>query len=197
MPLKVPIGLKATDDLIMAMVEKFDAVVPDGLTRERGQVVDTLIDTHFHYQGKTVAVFGDPDIVVPLVEFLITMGMIPKYVITGTPGRAFEEEVGAMIEAAGIEDYLVKAEGDLFDMHQWIKKESVDLLIGNSHGKYIARAEDIPLVRVGFPIMDRAVHQLIPITGYKGCLRLIEMISNALLDRRDRDAADEDYELVL
>ena len=196
-PLKVPIGIKATDDLIMTLKEKFDAVVPDDLTLERGQVVDTLIDTHFHYQGKTAAVFGDPDIVIPLVEFLLTMGMIPKYVITGTPGRAFEEEVGAMIEAAGIEDYLVKAEGDLFELHQWIKKEPVDLLIGNTHGKYIARAEDIPLVRVGFPIMDRAVHQLMPITGYKGCLRLIEMISNTLLERRDRDCLDEDYELVL
>jgi len=125
------------------------------------------------------------------------MGMIPKYVITGTPGKAFEEEISSMLDEAGIEDYLVKAEGDLFNLHQWIKNEPVDLLIGNTHGKYIARAEDIPLVRVGFPIMDRAVHQLMPITGYKGCLRLIEMISNALLDRRDRDCLDEDYELVL
>ncbi|WP_319580561.1 nitrogenase component 1 [uncultured Methanospirillum sp.] len=196
-PLKVPIGLKATDDLIMTLKEKFDAVVPDDLTLERGQVVDTLIDTHFHYQGKKVAIYGDPDIVVPMVEFVLTMGMIPKYVIIGTPGKAFEEQIGAMIEAVGIEDYIVKAEGDLFELHQWIKEESVDLLIGNTYGKYIARAEDIPLVRVGFPILDRAVHPLMPITGYKGCLRLIEMISNALLDRRDRDCLDEDYELVL
>jgi nitrogenase molybdenum-iron protein beta chain len=36
-----------------------------------------------------------------------------------------------------------------------------------------------------------------PIVGYRGCLRLIELISNAMLDRRDRDAKDEDYELIL
>ena len=75
--------------------------------------------------------------------------------------------------------------------------EVLFVLIGTTYGKYIARAEDIPLVRVGFPILDRAVHPLMPITGYRGCLRLIEMISNTLLDRRDRDCLDEDYELVL
>jgi nitrogenase molybdenum-iron protein beta chain len=36
-----------------------------------------------------------------------------------------------------------------------------------------------------------------PVVGYRGCLRLIEQISDALLERRDRDAADEDFELVL
>lgn len=196
-PLKVPIGIKATDDLIMAVKNGFDVEVPQSLTLERGQVVDTLIDTNFHYQGKKVAVFGDPDIVIPLTEFLLTMGMIPVHVLTGTPGKRFETEIRQMLEEAGIKESHVKAEGDLFELHQWIKDEPVDLLIGTTYGKYIARAEDIPLVRVGFPILDRAVQPLMPIVGYRGALRLIEMISNALLDRRDRDCLDEDYELVL
>ncbi|MBP2132594.1 nitrogenase molybdenum-iron protein beta chain [Methanomicrobium sp. W14] len=196
-PLKLPIGVKATDDMIMAIKNEFGVEVPESLDIERGQVLDTLIDTHFHYQGKTVALFGDPDHVIAMTEFLITMGMVPKYVLTGTPGSKFEKIINGMLEDAGIEGSKVRAEGDLFDLQQWIKEESVDLLIGNSHGKYIARAEDLPFVRFGFPIMDRAVHPLMPVTGYRGCLRLIEMISDALLDRRDRDCLDEDYELVL
>jgi nitrogenase molybdenum-iron protein beta chain len=196
-PLKLPIGVKATDALIMAVKDEFGVEVPESLEIERGQVLDTLIDTHFHYQGKKVAIFGDPDNVIAMTEFLITMGMIPKYVITGTPGNKFEPIINGMLEEAGIEGCRVKAEGDLFDLHQWIKEESVSLLIGNSHGKYIARAEDLPFVRFGFPVMDRAVQPLMPVTGYRGCLRLIEMISNAMLDRRDRDCLDEDYELVL
>jgi nitrogenase molybdenum-iron protein beta chain len=160
-------------------------------------VVDTLIDTHFHYHGKTVGVFGDPDHVIAMTEFLITMGMVPKYVLTGTPGKAFETEINGMLEAAGITDSKVKADGDLFELHQWIREEKVDLLIGTTYGKYIARKEDIPLVRFGFPVLDRAVHPLMPVVGYRGCLRLIEQISNALLERRDRDALDEDYELIL
>jgi nitrogenase molybdenum-iron protein beta chain len=196
-PLKLPIGLVATDAFVMALKDWFGVEIPKSLAVERGQVVDTLIDTHFHYQGKTVAVFGDPDHVIAMTEFLITMGMVPKYILTGTPGKAFETEISALLGAAGITGSKVKAEGDLFELQQWIREAPVDLLIGTSYGKYIARAEDIPFVRFGFPILDRAVHPLMPVVGYRGCLRLIEQISNALLDRRDRDCLDEDFELVL
>ena len=196
-PLRLPIGIKATDDFIMAVKDWFGVEIPASLTLERGQVVDTLIDTHFHYQGKRVAVFGDPDHVIALTGFLLTMGMVPVYVLTGTPGKTFETEINAMLAEAGITGSRVKAEGDLFELQQWIKEAPVDLLIGTSYGKYIARAEDVPFVRFGFPILDRAVHPLMPVVGYRGCLRLIEQISNALLDRRDRDCLDEDFELVL
>jgi nitrogenase molybdenum-iron protein beta chain len=196
-PLRLPVGLKATDDFIMAIKNWFGVAVPKSLAIERGQVVDTLIDTHFHYQGKKVAIFGDPDHVIALTEFVLTMGMIPKYALTGTPGKAFEAEIQKMLADAGIEGSKVRAEGDLFELHQWIREEKVDLILGTTYGKYIARAEDIPLVRVGFPVLDRAVHPLMPVVGYRGCLRLIEQISNALLERRDRDCLDEDYELVL
>jgi len=33
---------------------------------------------------------------------------------------------------------------DMYKMHQWIKQEGVDLLIGNTYGKYIARDENTP-----------------------------------------------------
>jgi len=196
-PLKLPIGLKATDDFIMALKDWFGVEIPKDLAVERGQVIDTLIDTHFHYQGKSVAIFGDPDHVIAMTEFAITMGLIPKYVLTGTPGKEFETIVQKMLDEAGITGSKVKAEGDLFELHEWIREEKVDLLIGTSYGKYIARKEDIPLVRFGFPILDRAVHPLMPVVGYRGCLRLIEQISDALLERRDRDALDEDFELIL
>lgn len=196
-PLKLPIGLAATDDFIMALRDWFGVDVPRELTFERGQVIDALIDTHFHYQGKTVAIFGDPDHVIAMTEFAFTMGLVPKYLLTGTPGKEFEQTLQKMLDDAGITGSKVKAEGDLFDLHQWIREEKVDLMIGTTYGKYIARAEDIPLVRFGFPVLDRAIHPLMPVVGYRGCLRLIEQISNALLERRDRDAADEDFELVL
>ncbi|MBT9147139.1 MAG: Nitrogenase molybdenum-iron protein beta chain [Syntrophomonadaceae bacterium] len=195
--LKTPIGVKATDQFLLALRGNFAKEVPFELEEERGQLIDILADTNFHFQGKTVALFGDPDIVIALTEFLLTMGMTPKYVITGTPGIAFEKEVKALLDAAGIEDYKVKAEGDLFDLQQWIKNGPVDLLIGNTYGKLIARAEDVPLVRIGFPILDRSVHSYFPIVGYKGAMRIIEMISGALLDRQDRDAADEDVEITM
>ena len=67
----------------------------------------------------------------------------------------------------------------MFLLHQWIKNEPVDLLIGNTYLKYISRDEDIPLVRWGFPILDRVGHQYFPTVGYKGGLRLLEKILTA------------------
>jgi len=201
--LKTPIGIKATDELLMALRTSFTREIPKELEIERGQLVDIMTDTHFHFHGKTVAIFGDPDIVTGLTEFVLSLGMIPLHVLTGTPGGSsnsvagsFEDDINSMLAPTGIEAN-VKSSGDLFTLHQWMKNQPVDLLIGNTYGKYIARAEDVPLVRVGFPILDRSVHSYLPIVGYHGAMRLVEMISNALLDRADRDAKDEDFELVM
>ena len=201
--LNTPIGIKATDDFLMTLRTSFAREIPKELEVERGQLVDIMTDTHFHFHGKTVAIFGDPDIVTGITEFVLSLGMIPLHVLTGTPGGSsnsvsgsFEDNINAMLEPTGIEAN-VKSAGDLFTLHQWMKNQPVDLLIGNTYGKYIARAEDVPLVRVGFPILDRSVHSYLPIVGYRGAMRLVEMISNALLDRADRDAKDEDFELVM
>lgn len=201
--LKTPIGIKATDAFLMVLRQSFTKEIPRELEVERGQLVDIMTDTHFHFHGKKVAIFGDPDIVTGLTEFLLSLGMVPVHVLTGTPGGSsnsiagsFEDDINNMLEGTGIKAN-VKSAGDLFTLHQWIKNEPVDLLIGNTYGKYIARAEDVPFIRVGFPVLDRSVHSYLPIVGYRGALRLIEMISNALLDRADRDASDEDFELVM
>lgn len=201
--LKTPIGIQAVDAFLMALRQACTCEIPDSLEEERGQLVDVMTDVHYHFAGKKVAVFGDPDIVTAVTEFSLGLGMQPIHVLTGTSGGAlggshgfFEEEVQAMLSDAGIEG-RVKAGGDLFELQQWIKNEPVDLLIGNSYGKFIARAEDIPFVRMGFPVLDRSVHSYLPIVGYRGAMRLVEMISNALLDRVDRDARDEDLELIM
>ena len=201
--LKTPIGIKATDAFLMALRGSFAQEVPPDLEEERGQLVDIMTDTHFHFHGKRVAIFGDPDIITGMTEFVLSLGMVPVHILTGTPGGAigsaigsFGEDISNMLADANI-TANVKAGGDLFTLHQWIKNQPVDLLIGTTYGKYIARAEDIPFVRVGFPVLDRSVHTYMPLVGYRGAMRLIEMISGALLDRADRDAADEDFELVM
>jgi len=84
----------------------------------------------------------------------------------------------------------------MFHLHQWIKNEPVDLLIGNTYLKYIARDEDIPLIRHGFPILDRMGHSYFPTVGYAGALRLIEKFLTAIFDRADRDATETKFELV-
>jgi nitrogenase molybdenum-iron protein beta chain len=195
--LPMPIGIGRTDEYIMALQSISKSEVPYELEEQRGQLVDILIDIHPYTYNKKVAIFGDPDTVLGLVEYVLEMGMVPKYVLTGTPGVGFETAANNLFVKFGVEGCTAKAAGDLYELHQWIKAEGVDLLIGGTHGKYIARAEDIPFVRAGFPIIDRYVHSYMPLVGYKGGIRLAELITNALMDRRDRDCNEEDFEMVM
>ena len=194
--LDMPFGLKATDRFIDALRNIAGVNVPDELFTERGQLVDLISDMHQYLYHKKVAIAGDPDQVIAMTEFLVTMDMWPVHIVTGTPGKKFEKRIRKITADIPVE-VNVKAKGDLFLLHQWIKNDPVDLLICNTYGKYIARDEDIPLIRWGFPILDRQGHQYFPTVGYKGGLRLVEKFLNALLDRKDRDDSDTKVELVL
>lgn len=195
--MKEPIGIKATDAFIMKLLELNGGNMDASLEFERGQLVDVMVDVHNHYHGKKVALFGDPDILIAMTEFVIDLGMIPTLVLTGTPGKIFVAQIQEMFDQAGLTESKVMIEEDLFTFHQLIKATPVDLIIGNTYGKYIARAEQVPLVRMGWPILDRVGHSYFPVVGYKGALRIIEKITTALLDHYDMTCEEEDFELVM
>lgn len=194
--LDLPIGLEATDRFINTLHTVAGVNVPDLITAERGRLVDVITDMQQYFHHKKVALFGDPDQLIALTEFLVTLDMKPVHIVTGTPGKRFEERIRAILKDA-VPKANVRQAGDLFLLHQWIKNEPVDLLIGNTYGKYIARDEDIPFIRFGFPILDRIGHSYFPSVGYQGGIRLLEKILNALMDRADRDATETNYELVM
>jgi nitrogenase molybdenum-iron protein beta chain len=191
----MPFGLKATDRFIDALRTVGGTTVPEEISYERGQLVDLISDMHQYFYHKKVALAGDPDQLIALTEFLVSIDMCPVHLVTGTPGKRFEKRIREITRDMPF-TVNVRARGDMFLLHQWIKNDPVDLIIGNSYCKYIARDEDTPLVRFGFPILDRQGHQYFPTVGYKGGLRLLEKILAALLDRADRDAPEEQFELV-
>jgi nitrogenase molybdenum-iron protein beta chain len=188
----VPIGIDNTDSLVMNLMKVTGKDVPEELEDERGRLVDMLTDAHPHFHGKKVAIFGDPDIISGVASMCAGMGMEPAYVYTGTKSEVWDKETAEIVPEAD-----VRSGTDLFMLHQKLKNDPVDLLIGNSHGKTIARAEDIPLVRVGFPISDRANLHYFPIMGYTGAAMLATRIGNTLLERKDRDTVDEKLELIM
>ena len=194
--LDVPIGLGATDRFIQTLGEVGNVSIVDSIERERGRLVDILTDNEQYFYNKRVALFGDPDQLVPLCEFLVDIGMRPVYVVTGTPGKYFDDRMAEVLKSVPEAKYKQGAQADMFLMHQWIKNEPVDLLIGNTWGKYIARDENIPLIRFGFPIMDRIGHSYFPNVGYMGAIRIVEKLMNAILDKRDREAPEENFELT-
>ncbi|WP_319550541.1 nitrogenase molybdenum-iron protein subunit beta [Desulfogranum marinum] len=194
--LDMPFGLNATDRFIDALRTLAGTTVPDEVASERGRLVDFISDMHQWLYGKKVALVGDPDQLIAMTEFLVSIDMCPVHIVTGTPGKKFEKRIKEL--TAGMDcEVNVKAKGDMFLLHQWIKNDPVDLIIGNTYCKYIARDEDLPFVRWGFPILDRQGHQHFPTVGYMGGLRLLEKITDALLDRKDRDDTPSKFELVL
>ncbi len=194
--LDMPFGLKATDRFIDVLRTVAGTSVPDEIAIERGKLVDLISDMHQYFYGKKVALVGDPDQIIAMTEFLVSIDMLPVHIVTGTPGKKFEARIKEITAEMNAE-VNVKAAGDMFLLHQWIKNEPVDLIIGNTYCKYIARDEDLPFVRWGFPILDRQGHQHFPTVGYRGGLRILEKILGVLLDRKDRDDPEEIFELVL
>ena len=66
--------------------------------------------------------------------------------------------------------------------HKIVKRVGVDLLMANSHGKYIADDGGLAFVRVGFLVYDRVGYQRIRVIGYGGGIDLVDRIANAILD---------------
>ncbi|MBN2340003.1 MAG: nitrogenase molybdenum-iron protein subunit beta [Deltaproteobacteria bacterium] len=196
--LEIPIGIKATDRFVSSLSKHGNVDVPKMITTERGRVVDIITDMQQYLWGKKVALWGDPDILVPLVEFLVDLEMKPTYIVSGTPGKKFKQKMEAILKDAVPDAKVANGpQADMYLMHQWIKNEPVDLLIGNTYGKYIARDEDIPFMRLGFPILDRIGHSYFPTVGYSGAMRLLEKMLGLFMDRQDRDAPEESFELVM
>jgi nitrogenase molybdenum-iron protein beta chain len=194
--LELPIGLKATDAFIDTLRTIAGVSVPDSINIERGRLLDIITDMHQYFYNKKVGLVGDPDQLVSLTEFLVSIDMWPIHIVTGTSGKKFESRIREITRDIP-HQVNVRAGGDMFLFHQWIKNDPVDLIMGNTYLKYIARDEDIPFIRFGFPILDRIGHSYFPTVGYRGGMRLLEKILNALLDRQDRDSPEESFELVM
>ncbi len=194
----IPVGLRATDRFIQALSKAGRVSVSEKITEERGRLIDVITDMHQYLYGKRVAVYGDPDNIIPLIEFLVDMDMKPVYIVSGTPGKRFEERMEEILSKRVPEaKYKNGPQADMFLIHQWIKEEPVDLIIGNTYGKYISRDEGIPFVRMGFPIVDRIGHSYFPTIGYLGGIRILEKILGVLMDKQDATAPEESFELVM
>ncbi|GAA5481823.1 nitrogenase molybdenum-iron protein subunit beta [Haloferula sargassicola] len=193
--LDAPIGLANTDRYIDTLRRIAEVEVPASIDAERGRLLDVISDIGQYFHNVPVAIFGDPDVVIGMTRFAVELGLYPKYVFTGSPGKAFERKI-AEILGDQYPDAVVRQTADLFELHERIKADPVKLLIGNTYGKFIGRAEGIPLVRFGFPVLDRVGHRLFPAVGYRGAMHLVEKISDALLDHRDETCPEEWFELV-
>ncbi len=178
-----PVGVANTDRFVQNVSRLSGASIPNDIVIERGRLIDSMVDVHHYMFGRKVAIFGDPDIVSAMVRFCAEAGMSPTVAMTATRHKDFASDIKAVNTEYKTETQILEGT-DLYEFHEVVKTYGTELVVGNSKGKDIADDENIPLVRVGFPVYDRVGVYRYPIMGYNGSIYLLDQMTNAILGHR-------------
>jgi nitrogenase molybdenum-iron protein NifN len=178
-------GLEPSDRLVALLHEVSGRPVAARLRRQRSQLVDAMLDSHFHFGGKRVAVAADPDLLYTLVRLLAGLGAEVCVAVASTDASPLLEQLPC--------DVVV---GDLADLEDAADAAKVDLLITHSHGRQAADRLGIPLFRIGFPVFDRLGVQHRCSVGYAGTRQLIYELANTFMAQMHEHAPGDFAEAV-
>ncbi len=185
----LPIGLRNTDAFMDALSSYADCPVPERYVAERGRLVDAMVDGHKYVFGKKAVVYGEEDFVVGMISFLTEIGVRPVLAATGSKSKSFAPAITRACEGTCPDLPVMRTGADFYDIQEEAGEMKPDFLLGHSKGYKFARSEDIPLIRVGFPIHDRFGGQRTLHIGYSGALSLLDSIINTLLERQQTTSA--------
>jgi nitrogenase molybdenum-iron protein beta chain len=195
--LPMPMGIAKTDALLLKLSELFDRPVPDVLKAERGRAVDAMTDAQQYMHGKKFAVYGDADLILGYVSFLLEMGATPHHVLCSKGSKKIEKDVQALLDASpygkGAHIWMNR---DLWHLRSLLMTDPVEGLLGDTHGKFAARDAKIPLFRFGFPVFDRVNRHRSPIVGYTGAVNMLTEICNKFLDLKDETCEERHFEMM-
>ena len=175
-------GLGPNDELFAFLSEISGRSAPLKYRRQRGQLVDAMLDGHFHIGGRKLAIGAEPDLLYDIASFLHEMGAHIEAAVTTTQSK--------VLENLPVEEVLI---GDLEDLETAARERNCDLLVTHSHGRQAAERLKIPYHRMGIPMFDRlgAGHKVS--VGYRGARELIFVIANLIIaDREDNHHATPD-----
>ncbi len=178
-----PIGVTNTDRFVQNISHLSGTPIPQQIVIERGRLIDSMVDVHHYMFGRKVAIFGDPDLVSAIVRFCAEAGMAPTVAMTATRHKDFAPDIKA-VNCEYKTDTQILEGTDLYEFHEVVKNHGAELIVGNSKGKDIADDENVPLVRVGFPVYDRVGVYRYPIMGYNGSIYLLDLMTNAILGHK-------------
>jgi nitrogenase molybdenum-iron protein NifN len=161
-------GLAVNDELMSFLSGVSGVSVPRKYRRLRSQLVDAMLDGHFYFGGKRVAIAAEPDLLSAMALWLREMGCEIQAAVTTTQSPALERIPVGEVVLGDLEDLEIRAAG-------------ADLIVTHSHGRQAAERLGISLFRLGLPNFDRlgASHQVT--VGYRGTRDLIYAIGNIFL----------------
>jgi len=165
-------GLSSVDKLMLALKQISGVPVPPRIERQRSQLQDAMLDTHFMLGQARVAIAGDPDL---LYSFAWLMhGMGAEVIAAVAPARSPQLE---KIPAGAVKI------GDLEDVERLIAGQPADLLIGNSHAAHTASRLGCEFLRAGFPQYDLLGGFQRTWIGYAGTRQALFDIANLMTAR--------------
>jgi nitrogenase molybdenum-iron protein NifN len=146
--------------------------VPAALRRQRSQLVDAMLDGHFHFGNVKVALAAEPDL-------LWAAGMLPHR-DGRRAGRVRDHHALAAARAA--------AGGRGADrrprrLRAQAQAAGCDLLMTHSHGRQAAQRLGKPLFRIGIPMFDRIGNAHICHVGYRGTRNFVYEVGNLLIEQ--------------
>lgn len=165
-------NLDAVDEFIQTLVVLSRQAVPPKYRQQRRQLQDALLDTHFFFGHKQIALALEPDLLWSTSQFLQSVGAEVCAAVTTTKSPLLEQLPVETVTIGDLEDFEHLARG-------------ADLLITNSNGKRIAQRLQIPLYRQGFPIFDRLGIGQFSKVGYRGTMQLLFDIGNLLIEQEE------------
>jgi len=163
-------GLEACDRLVRTLSRISGREVPARLRRQRSQLVDAMLDAHFHLGGVRVAIGAEPDLLFAVGSTLHDMGAQLACCVTTTKSPVLERLLAAEVRL-----------GDLEDLERGAL--DCDLLVTHSHGRQAAERLGKPLFRIGIPTFDRVGNSHRLHAGYRGTRALIYEVANLMIDR--------------
>ena len=166
-------GLEATDRLITRLTTWSKRPVPKRLARQRSQLQDAMLDTHFMIGQSRIAIAAESDLLNVLADLVAGMG--GEVVAAVSPANA---PVLQRTKASTVQI------GDLEDLERAASDAPAELLIGSSHAVDSASRLGLPLLRAGFPQYDQIGGYTRAWSGYHATRQTLFDLANALVHHR-------------
>jgi len=158
-------------------------------------LLDMMTDSHSWLHGKRFSLFGDPDFVTGMCQFLLELGAEPVHVLCHNGSKRWAKDITRLLKNSpygqGAEVHVGK---DLWHLRSLVFADKPDFLIGNSYGKFIQRDTlhkgkefEVPLIRFGFPLFDRHHLHRDTTLGYEGAMHILKALVNAMMERLDEE----------